>query len=172
MPHLLASIHVANVFGLVFFVIVWIVLFQCAHLLVTLLRRGPLIGWAVGPLGVTIVFLHEPSMLFLWLDVAIPALVSGGTLYVGLFTPLSVIELPAHLLLKLFILGGGVLIASARDLINALRDIRHPLWGEVRILRNIQLLHDNNAKIHFTAFGQNYLNDHFRTSPTELLQAL
>ncbi len=172
MSNLLAGFHVVDVFGLIFFFVLWIVLFQCAHLLVTLFRRDPLIGWAIRPFGVTVVFLREPSTFFLWLDVVVPALVSGGTLYIGLFTPASAIVLPAHILLKVLVIIGGVLITSAGDIKNALRDLRYPLWGEVRILRNIQLLHDSNAKIHFTSFGQNYLLDHFRTSPADLLQAL
>lgn len=167
-----AVVHVTNGLGLCFFLILWIVLFKCAHLLVMLLRRSPLIGWAVGPLGITIVFLHEPSTFFIWLDVICPALVSGGTLYLGLFTPLGPVTFSSHPLLGALIIFCGVLLTSTKDFVNALRDLRHPLWGEARILRSIQLLRASWAKIHFTSFGYSYVNDHFRSSPTDLLQAL
>jgi hypothetical protein len=137
-----------------------------------LLRRGPLIGWAIGPLGVTIMFLHEPSTLFIWLDVLFPAFVSAVTLYVGLFTSFSPVTLSQHGFLGILLIIAGVLISSAGDGMNALRDLRHPLWGEARILRSIQFLRASWAKIHFTPFGHSYLSDHFGSNSTDLLQAL
>ncbi|MBE3557987.1 MAG: hypothetical protein IMW89_02040 [Ktedonobacteraceae bacterium] len=172
MPDMPGGIHVNSSWGVIIFLITWLILFKAAHLLITLLRRDPLIGWAIGPLGVTVVFLHEPSTLFLWLDVLVPALVSACTLYVGLFTSLSPISLPQNLLFEIVVIVAGVLISSLGDLMRVLRDLRHPLWGEARILRCIQLLHARWARIHFTPFGHSYLNDHFRSSPTDLLQAL
>src|SRR5437764_14585120 len=88
------GLHVAILLSLVVFLVVWIVLFECAHVLVTMLRHGPLIGWAVGPLGVTVMFLQEPSTLYIWLNVLFPALVSGFVLYFGLSPSLSPISIP------------------------------------------------------------------------------
>ncbi len=171
MPGIFASIHVNNFLGVIFFLILWFVLYECTHLLVMVLRREPLIGWAVGPLGVTVMFLHEPSFLYIWLDVLCPALVSGGILYLGLFTSLSPVVLPENVLFKVLVIICGVLVTSTLDLVNALRDLRHPLWGEARVLRTIQLLRATWARIHFTPFGHSYLLDHFGAHPTELLQA-
>jgi uncharacterized membrane protein YdcZ (DUF606 family) len=172
MPEALTHVRVTNVPGLLILLVLWIVFFQCTHLLVMLLRREPLIGWAVGPLGVSIVFLHEPSTVFIWLEVVCPALVSGGTLYFGLFTRLSPVMLPSHPLVEILIIAVGVLLTSTKDIMGALRDLRHPLWGEARLLRKIQTLRASWARIHFTPFGYSYLYDHFRSSPTDLLQAL
>ena len=172
MPDVLAHVHVTNVPGLLILVVLWVVLFQCTHLLIMWLRRAPMIGWAVGPLGVSIVFLHEPSTVFIWLDVVCPALISGGTLYFGLFTSLSPVVLSVRPGAEVVIIAVGILLLSTRDLLNALRDLRHPLWGEARLLRSIQALRASWAKIHFTPFGYSYLYDHFRSSPTDLLQAL
>ena len=94
MPIAMTSIHITNLPGLVAFLILWIVLFECAHLLVTLLRHGPLIGWTVSPWGVTVMFLHEPSTLYIWLNAIIPALVTGVILFIGFFTSLAPIALP------------------------------------------------------------------------------
>jgi hypothetical protein len=166
------SIHISNPLGLAGIVVLWIILFECAHLLVMLLRNGPLIGWAVSPLGVTVMHLQEPSTFYIWLNVIFPAIVSGSVLYVGFFTSLSPIVLPHHTLTILLVVLLGVLLSSSVDFYNALRDLRYPLWGEARILRSIQFLRASWATIHFTPFGLTYLRDRFGSSPTDLLQAL
>ena len=168
----LLSIHVTNFLSLGILLVLWIVLFKATHLLVTLLRHEPLIGWAIGPLGLTVMVLHEPSLLYIWLDVFCPALMSGSILSIGLLTPLSPVVWPHDPLVRIVGIGCGVLITSIGDLINALHDLRHPLWGEARILRSLQTLHASWAKIHFTSFGSTYLKDHFGSNPTDLLQAL
>ncbi len=172
MSGITANVHILNAVGLVVLLVLWIVLFKCTHVLMTLLRNDPLIGWAVGPLGVTIMSLHEPSLLYIWLDVLCPALVSGSILYVGLFTSLSPVELSHHPLVQIVVVTCGVLLTSAADIVNAFRDLRHPLWGEARILRNIQLLRATWTKVHFTPFGNSYLTDHFGFNPSDLLQVL
>jgi hypothetical protein len=172
MPVVLSGIHVANLLSLVVFLVLWIVLFECAHVLVTALRHGPLIGWAVGPLGVTVMFLQEPSTLYIWLNVLFPALVSGFVLYFGLFTSLSPITIKNHTLIKVVVIAVGVLLTSTVDFVNALRDVRYPLWGEARILRSLQLLQTSWARIHFTPFGLSYLRDHFGSNPTDLFQVM
>ena len=172
MPHIPTSFHVTSYLGLAAFLVLWLVFFRCAHLFLTIFRHGPLVGWAIGPLGVTVLFLHEPPALYIWLDVLCPAIVSGTVLYVGLFTSLSPVTLPHSPFIEILIISCGVLITSTGDLINALQDVRHPLWGEARILRNMQNLRTTWAKIHFTPFGYTYLRDHFGSSPTDLMQAL
>ncbi|GAC1392558.1 MAG: hypothetical protein NVS4B11_25720 [Ktedonobacteraceae bacterium] len=171
MPDLIASVHILNPVGLVVLLILWIVLFKCTHVLLPLLRHDPLIGWAVGPLGVTFMSLHEPSLLYIWLDVLCPACISGGVLYIGLFTRLAPASLSPHPLAQILTIACGVLLTSTADVVNALRDVRHPLWGEARILRNILLFRATWTKVHFTPFGHTYLNDHFGFSPMDLLQA-
>src|SRR5450432_519161 len=83
MLRIIHSLHGINVPGLVLLLLLWILLLKGAHLLVMLLRRDPLVGWAIGPLGITIMFAHEPSILFIWLSLLSPAIVSGSVLYVG-----------------------------------------------------------------------------------------
>src|SRR5260370_27426222 len=172
MPFVLSGIHVTNLLSLVVFLVLWMILFECAHVLVTLLRHGPLIAWAVGPWGVTVMFLQEPSTLYIWLNVLFPALVSGFVVYIGFFTSLAPIAFPRHPLIELIVIAVGVLLSSGVDFFNALRDLQYPLWGEARILRSIQLLRASWATIHFTPFGLSYLHDRFGSSPNELLQVL
>jgi len=166
------GVHVTSLLGLGGFLILWMILFMCAHMLVTLLRNDPLIAWAIGPLGVTTLFLHEPSTLYLLLDAIFPALVSAGVLYIGLFTFVaSPIAFPRHSWIEFVVIVGGVLLISSRDLLNLLRDLRYPLWGEARILRSLQFLRASWATIRFTPFGLSYLRDHFGFGPADILQA-
>ncbi len=166
------GIHVNSFLGLGGFLLIWIILFECAHVPVALLRDDSLIGWAIGPLGLTTLFVREPSTLYILLDALFPAVVSGGVLYIGLFTSLaSPIVIPRHPLIEIVVIAVGVLITSTRDFVIALRDLRYPLWGEARILRSIQFLRASWATIHFTPFGLSYLRDHFGFNPTDILQA-
>ncbi|GHO84539.1 hypothetical protein [Dictyobacter formicarum] len=172
MPGFLDSIHITNVLGLVMFLVLWIVLCELTHVMVLLWRHEPLLGWAVGPFGLTLMVLREPSLLSLWLDVLVPAVVSGSVLWIGLFTSLSPIIFPHHYLMKFIMIVCGVVLTSAADLVNALRDLRYPLWGEARVLRTMQFLRSNWSQIHFTSFGHSYLRTHFGSNPSELLQML
>lgn len=165
------QLQVVNPLGAILLLVLWIVLFRCAHLFVMLMRREPIIGWAVGPLGVSFMVSHEPSVLFTWLNAIVPALVSGGVLYVGFFTSLSPLIVPQHPLFQVLVVFFGVLVSSTGDFVTALRDSVYPLWGEARILRNIQVLRATWARIHFTPYGNSYVNDHFGSSPSDLLNA-
>jgi hypothetical protein len=168
-----SNIHITNFFGLIFFVILWLGLIECARIMMNAFRNDPLIGWAIGPFGVSTLFLYEPSPRLIFLSAAFPAFISGLFLYLGLFTGLpSPLVLPHHILVIVFVLAAGVLITSLGSWISALRDLCYPLWGEARLLRNIQYLRASWALIHFTPFGLSYLLEHFGSNPTELLQTL
>jgi hypothetical protein len=172
MPGTMTSIDVTSIVGLVVYVVLWIVIVECARVLARALRNDPLIGWSVGPLGVSTLYLSEPSPVFILFNALFPALVSACVLYIGLFTALpSPIILPHRPLVEILVIVCGVLITSTGDFLDALRDLRYPLWGEARILRSIQLLRASWATIHFTSFGLSYLRDHFGSNPTDLLQA-
>ncbi len=166
------GIHIHSFLGLAGFLLLWILLFVCAHTLVMLLRDDPLIAWAIGPLGVTTLFVCEPSTFYILFDALFPAAVSGSVLYVGLFTSLpSPIGIPRHPLIEIAVIVVGVLLTSTKDIVVVMRDLRYPLWGEARILRSIQFLRASWTTIHFTPFGLSYLRDHFGFNPTDISQA-
>jgi len=172
MPGTIASIYVTSIPGLVTYVILWILLVECARLLVRVFQNDPLVGWAVGPLGVSTLYLSEPSPVIILFNALFPAVVSAFVLYVGLFTALpSPLALPSNPLVKILVIAVGVLLTSTGDFLDAMRDLRYPLWGEARILRSIQLLCASWATIHFTSFGLSYLRENFGSSPTDLLQS-
>jgi hypothetical protein len=172
MPVIHSSIQVNNIPGLIAFLVVWPGLVVCSRLLISSLRSDPLICWAIGPLGLSTLYLSELSTPFIVLSAILPAVVSGLILYYGLFSTLPTpLTLPHSLLVEAPVVAVGVVLTSAFDLLNALRDIRHPLWGEARVLRTIQFLRASWAFIHFTPFGITFLRDHFDSSPTDLLKA-
>jgi hypothetical protein len=171
MSGLVHSVHVTNFPGVVFLLVLWIVLCRCTHLAITLLRHEPLVGWAIGPFGVTVMFVHEPSPLLVWLSVLGPAVMSGGVLYIGIFTPLSPLIISHNPLVEIVVVACGVLLTGIGDIFTAFQDLRYPLWGEARIMRSIQWLRVTWAKIHFTPFSYSYLSDHFGSNPHDILQA-
>ena len=61
------------------------------------------------------------------------------------------------LLVEIPVITVGVVLTSAFDILNALRDLRHPLWGEARVLRTMQFLLASWSSIHFTTFGITFL---------------
>lgn len=173
MPGTLASITVKSVPLLVAYVFVWIFLVACAKILVRVYRHDPLVGWAVGPLGVSTLYLSEPSPLFILFSALFPAVVSAVVLYFEFFSVLpGPLVLSNKLLVEILVIVIGVLLTSTLDFLDALRDLRYPLWGEARVLRNIQLLRASWASIHFTPFGLSYVREHFGSSPTDLLDLL
>ena len=172
MPGTIASIYVTSIPGLVTYVILWILLVECARLLVRVFQNDPLVGWAVGPLGLSTLYLSESSPVIILFNALFPAVVSAFVLYMGLFTALpSPLALPRNPLVEILVIAVGVLLTSTGDFLDAMRDLRYPLWGEARILRSIQLLCASWATIHFTHFGLTYLRENFGSSPTDLLQS-
>jgi hypothetical protein len=168
----LASIFVKSIPVLVAYVLLWIILVECARTLVRVLRNDPLVGWAVGPMGISTLYLSEPSPVFILSSALFPAIVSAFVLYIGLFTSLpNPIAVPRNLLVEISVIILGVLLTSTWDFLDALRDLRYPLWGEARILRSIQLMCASWATIHFTSFGLSYLHEHFGSNPADLLQS-
>jgi hypothetical protein len=172
MLDLMANIHVHNVLGVCLLLLIWLILCEAARIAIKFVCREPLIGWAVGPLGVTAVFLHKPSWLCACLDVLGPTLVSGSVLLVGLSASFSPVDLPVDSPVLPTIVVGGALSTCIVNVVRVWRDICYPLWGEARVLRTIQRLRSSYAAIYFTAYGNSYLQDHFRSNSTELLQVL
>ena len=172
MPGSIASLHVTSIPRLIAYVFIWLFLVWCAKILVRLYRNGPLVGWAVGPLGLSTLYLSEPSPVFILFNALFPAIVSALVIYLFLFTTVpSPLSLPDNPLVEIVVITIGVLITSTVDFVDAMRDLRYPLWGEARILRNIQLMSASWASIHFTQFGLAYLHEHFSSNPADLLQA-
>src|SRR6266571_2464574 len=113
MPGTIASLYVTSIPGLVTYLLIWIVLVECARILVRAYRNDPLVGWAVGPLGVSTLYLSEPSPVFILFNALFPAVVSAFVLYLGLFTALpSPLTLPNNPLVEILVITCGVKLVS------------------------------------------------------------
>src|SRR5260370_15169041 len=135
MPNTVTRIHITSIPGLVGYVILWIILCECARMLATALRNDPLIGWAVGPLGISTLFVSEPSIVFILFNALFPAAISACVLYFGLFTALpSPIFLPHHLFVETLVICGGGLFLCIGDFLDVVRDLRDPLCGVACVL--------------------------------------
>src|SRR5260370_3481171 len=129
MPNTVTRIHITSIPGLVGYVILWIILCECARMLTTVLRNDPLIGWAVGPLGISTLFVSEPSIVFILFNALFPAAISACVLYFGLFTALpSPIFLPHHLFFETLVICAGALITCPARFFCLLRALRCPLF--------------------------------------------
>jgi len=167
------SVHITNLLGLIGFVVLWLGLVECTKLLLKAFRNDPLLGWSIGPFGLSTLFLSTPSARFILFSTTFQTLVSGIILYLGLFSGLpSPLILPHNLPVIIVVVALGTVLTSFGDWVVALRDLYFPLWGEARILRNIQYMRASWATIHFTPLGLSYLREHFGSNPAELLQAL
>ena len=61
----IASLYVTSIPRLVAYVLIWIILVECARILVRVYRNDPLVGWAVGPIGsVDIVFVRTVASVY------------------------------------------------------------------------------------------------------------
>jgi hypothetical protein len=168
-----SQVSITNFLGFMGFLVLWLGLVEGSKLLLKSLRKEPLLGWAISPLGVTTLFLYEPSLRFILASALVPALVSGGVLYIGLFSGLPGPVMLSHSPLMIFLtLLLGILLTCFGDWVNALRDLRYPLWGEARVLHNLHILRESWASIHFTQYGRTYLREHFGENPAELLHLL
>jgi hypothetical protein len=117
-------------------------------------------------------FVHEPSLFYICLDVLCPAIISGVFLYLSLSTSISAVVFPHGSPMSVLIVCCTVVVVNVVTFMRVWQDARYPLWGEARVLRTIQKLRGSWARIHFTPFGCSYLLDHFGSNPTDLLQAL
>src|SRR5437660_2950853 len=123
MPGIHSSVHVNNVLGLIGFIVLWLALVECTKVLIALLKNDPLVGWAIGPLGVTPLVLCEPTTFFILFNALFPAILSGCILFFGLFSVLpSPLSLPHRPLVEILVIVIGVFFTSASNIINALRD--------------------------------------------------
>lgn len=142
--------------------------------LVAMMRRDALVCWAVGPLGISAVYLREPSRSLLVAQVGVPALLVACASYMGLSLVQPAPLLPFvprdhHLMTRLGTVALVALGVCGVQCLRLLADRRYPVWGEVRVLVSVQRSRALGARIHFTAVGRAFLRERFGVTPSELL---
>jgi len=152
----------------------WIVAYEATYLLASALRADPLVGWSISPLGISTIFLGEPSRPYRLLQLLLPATVAAMVMYIGLFqtSPAPVSGLPHTVAAETTIALLSGLVISGGNIRRIVRDVRYPLWGEARMLHTVQLVRSLRGKVYFTTFGRIYLREEFGATPQDFLQAL
>jgi hypothetical protein len=168
-----ASVDVqVNLEVLVSAVVVWWLAYHLVYWLCALTRDPSLVAWSLGPLGITIVALREPSFGQRLLQLALAGSALAAVVYASLYVvhPAPIVGLhrtPADEALTVLI--PVVAFTLARLLIIA-RERRFPLWGEARVMAAVQRSRATGAIVFFTATGRTYLRERFGTTPHEFLR--
>jgi hypothetical protein len=158
-----------NVLYLVSVIVIWLLVYHITYWLTETLNDPTLVCWSVGPLGLSAVSLREPRLARLITRLAITGLVVGALVYACLFAlhPAPIMGLdqdPASRAVAAFI---PVVVLTLIQLVGVIRARRFPLWGEARVMAQVQRSQATGAIIVFTALGRVFLRDRFGATPGE-----
>ena len=149
------------VLWLVFGFLALVVLHEATHVVIAKVFGHPLVCLAVNPVGVCVVFEDSPRARYWLAQVILPAVVSWIVCYIwlyGFFTypapfqarinmQQAIEALPAIVTLLTLLTSGG-------DFFSGWVELRRPLWGEARIVRDFQVLKKIKSIVFFTAHGR------------------
>ncbi len=163
-----STIHVA-LLPAVELIVLWLLTAQVFTLLLALVPGIPLIAWCLNPLGITALYLRQPPSFYRFIQFIVPlggaALVDATLLHLRMSPLIS--GLVDNLPLRIGVLTGITVILGSPRIVGALRELRYPLWGELRLL-------DRTARpgtiVYFTPAGRGYLRERFGTTPEEFVR--
>jgi hypothetical protein len=152
-------------FSLLLFV--GVVVIATAHELVHVViarRHGyPVICVAINPIGVMLIFEDAPVPRYWLLQFTLPLLVTWALGYLWLLLLMALLGVPEQLALlagrpDVTALATGVvaLATSGGDLVAFVMELRKPLWGDERVLRDFRILRKLPALVHFLAAGRRW----------------
>jgi hypothetical protein len=159
---------------LVGMVVLLLATYQVASWLVAYLHKRSLVCWSVGPLGVSAVYLKQPSLSSRIVEAATPALAVVCVGYLALYQTapgelLVALNLPLR---RLGLLLLTALVALGLQGIRLFGDLRFPLWGEARMLALVARSRTLGGRVHFTPAGRKLLRERFGATPHEFLRAM
>ena len=138
-----------------------VVLHEATHWVIAKVHGHPLVCVAVNPVGVCVVFEDEPRVRYWLLQVVMPAVVSWVVCYVWLY---GVFTFPAPYQAKFdvqraidslpLIVTLLTLLTSGGDILSGWVEVRKPVWGDARIVRDFQVLKKIPSVVLFTAHGR------------------
>lgn len=148
--------------------------YQVAGWLVAHLHKRSLVCWSVGPLGVSSVYLKPPSLASRIMEAAAPALAVACVGYVALYQTgagalLIALNLPLR---RVGLLLLTALLALVLQGLRLFGDLRFPLWGEARMLAQVERSRALGGRVHFTPAGRKLLRERFGATPHEFLRAM
>ena len=161
-----------NPLYLILAIVAWLLVYHLVYRLTALARDPSLICWSVGPLGLRVVPLREPSagqrLLQLFLAGGVLAGVAYTTLYV--LEPPPIVGLEPALEGRALTVAIPVAVLTLYRLVAIFREHRFPLWGEARVMASVQRSLATGAVIIFTPAGRAFVRDRFGATPTEFLR--
>lgn len=164
-------IHI-HLFYLAAIVLIWIAVYHVTYWGVAAARDPALVCWSVGPFGMSVVSLREPPARRVLTQLVVAALALGVVTYATLFAlqPPPIAGLGQAHRTQLLIVAIPVVALTIARITGVIRERRHPLWGEARVLAGVQRSLATGARIFFTPAGRTYLRDRFQATPPEFLR--
>jgi hypothetical protein len=158
-----------NVLYLVSVVVIWLLVYHITYWLTETLNDPSLVCWSVGPLGLSSVSLREPRLPRLLWQFLISGLVLGAVAYACLFAlrPPPIVGLEQDPTSRAIAAVIPVVALTLIQLVGVIRARRYPLWGEARVMAQVQRSQAIGATIVFTALGRTFLRDRFGVTPGE-----
>jgi hypothetical protein len=167
------GIHV-NAVLLVSVVFVWLLVYHLVYSLMAIARDDSLVCWSFGPLGLNAVTLRQPPLRQVCAQLGVAGLAVALAAYTSLFvlspSPIAGLDrsLPAMAVAVLV----PVAVVTVARLVSLLRQHRLPVWGEARVLAEVQRNAATGALIFFTPGGRAFLRDRFNATPGEFVRML
>lgn len=152
--------------------IVWLVTYHVAYAVLSIASDRSLVCWSIGPLGISVVPLREPSLRQVALRLAGAALVLAAAVYATLYLimPAPVTGLGGSLPAVAIAVAGPVALFTLWRVGGIFRTRHYPLWGEARVMAAVQRSLASGAFIVFTPGGREFVRDRFGATPGEFLR--
>lgn len=153
-------------------VLLWMAVYHITYWAVAVARDPSLVCWSVGPFGISVVSLREPPARRVLAQLAVAALALSAISYASLFAlqPPPIAGLSQAPRTELLIVAIPVAALTLARIVGVIRERRHPLWGEARVLASVQRSLATGAHIYFTPHGRAYLRERFQATPPEFLR--
>lgn len=152
--------------------LLWLMVYHVAFWTVALIRDPSLVCWSLGPFGISVVSLRQPSAFRVVTQLVAAAVALGCTDYASLYLlmPPPIAGLDRAASVRALAIALPIIAFSAIHLFGVVRDRLHPLWGEARVLSGVQRSVATGARIYFTPMGRTFLRERFDATPAEFLR--
>jgi hypothetical protein len=156
-----------NILYLASVVAIWLLVYHITYWLTETLNDPSLVCWTIGPLGLSSVSLREPRLGRLFSQFFISGVVLGALAYACLFAlrPPPIMGLDQDPISRAVAAAIPVIALTLIQLVGVVRARRYPLWGEARVMAQVQRSQAMGATIVFTALGRSFLRDRFGATP-------
>ena len=138
-----------------------VALHELTHVLIARAHGHRTVCVAVNPVGVAVVFEDTPSHAYWIWQVALPMTVTAIVGYLWLLVMVTyrsqvqpsmaargvADSLPLIAVIMAILTSGG-------DILGLVLEVRRPVWGEERILRDLRILRKLPAMVRFTEYGR------------------